>query len=199
MPDNGARSRSALVVEAMATGAWLGLAQVGLGFALLAGSGASALLFFALTGAWLGGGALGVLGLGSRGGALRSSGGITAPRLTSGSDSFSRASTGSWLLGLSLVALGLARAVLAQPRFSDIFTAVGLGAGALVGAYAGHFLRERAPAWGDVRALLLHENNGFVAGYAAAGALLFVSARALDAAAGVLGAVLLGRSLLRLR
>jgi len=106
---------------------------------------------------------------------------------------------GAWLLGLSLVALGLARVVLAQSRFSDAFTAVGLCAGALAGAYAGHFLRERAPDWGDVRALLLHENNGFVAGYAAAGALLFVSARALDAAAAVLGAVLLGRSLLRLR
>jgi hypothetical protein len=162
----------------MATGAWLGLVQVGLGFALLAGSGASAFLFFALTGAWLGGGALGVLGGWAR----------SAPR--------SRASMGPWLLGLSLVAVGLARVVLAQSRFSDAFTAVGLGAGAFAGAYAGHFLRERAPDWGDVRALLLHENNGFVAGYAAAGALLFVSARALDAAAAVLGVVLLGRSLL---
>jgi hypothetical protein len=42
-----------------------------------------------------------------------------------------------------------------------------------------------------VRGLLLHENNGFLAGYAAASALLFWSARALDVAVGSLGLLLL--------
>ena len=44
---------------AAVTGFWLALTQVSLAFAVLAGAGASALLFFAFTGIWLLGGALG--------------------------------------------------------------------------------------------------------------------------------------------
>jgi hypothetical protein len=67
----------------------------------------------------------------------------------------------------------------------------------VAGCYAGVFLGLRAPAWGSARPLLLHENNGFVAGIAAAGALLFVSAHVLDAAVGLLGAGLLAWSACR--
>jgi len=158
---------AARVAEAVATGVWLGLAQIALGFALLTGSGASALRFFALTAAWLAGAALGVL-RGDRGGA-----------------------TGTRLLASALFGIAAARAALSSAPFHEASTGAGLLAGALAGGYAGRFLGERAAPWGDVRALLLHENNGFIAGIAAASLLLFTSARALDAAVASLGVVLL--------
>jgi hypothetical protein len=166
------RLRRALVAEAVVTGAFLGLAQTALGFALLAGSGASALVFFALTAAWIAGGAVGAA--------------LLAPRARRGSD--------ARLLVLALVALGLARLALARWPFHPLASAAGLAAGMVAGTYAGVFLGQRAPAWGNARALLLHENNGFVAGIAAGGALLFASARALDVAAAVVGATLLAWS-----
>jgi len=164
--------RIPLAVEAMATGFFLGTAQVALGFSILAGAGASALRFFALTAAWIAGAALGVLG-GGRGGPA----------------------FGIRLLAASLLGVASARAALIGAPFHDASSAAGLLAGALTGAYAGSFLGERAPAWGDVRALLLHENNGFLAGFASAWALLFASARALDRSLGVLGIVLLAARL----
>jgi hypothetical protein len=160
--------RAALFVEATATGFFLGLVQVALGFALLAGADASALRFFALTAAWLAGSALGVL-RGGRGDA-----------------------SSTRLLAVALVAIAVARAALARAPFHDAAAVLGLFAGALAGGYAGRFLGERAATWGDVRALLVHENNGFIAGFAAGSLLLCVSARALDAAVGALGAFLLG-------
>jgi hypothetical protein len=81
--------------------------------------------------------------------------------------------------------------VLARWPFHPLASAAGLAAGAVAGSYAGVFLGRRAVTWGDARRLLLHENNGFVAGIAAGGALLFASTRALDAAAGLLGVALL--------
>jgi hypothetical protein len=172
-----ARPLRALVAEAIVTGLFLGLAQTALAFALLTGSGASALLFFALTAAWIAGGALGAA--------------LLAPRVQPGRE--------ARLLALVLVALGLARWVLACRPFHPLASAAGLAAGAIAGGYAGVFLAGRASTWGDARRLLLHENNGFVAGIAAGGALLFASTRALDAAAGVLGAALLAASLTRRR
>jgi hypothetical protein len=170
-----ARARHALVPEAIVTGAFLGLAQTALAFALLTGSGASALLFFALTAVWIAGGALGAA--------------LLVPRLRPGSE--------ARLLALVLVALVLARWGLARWPFHPLASAAGLGAGVIAGCYAGVFLGGRASTWGDARRLLLHENNGFVAGIAAGGALLFVSTRALDAAAGLLGAALLASSFTR--
>jgi hypothetical protein len=167
-----APSRRALVAEAIGTGAFLGLVQTALGFALLTGSGASALLFFALTAAWIAGGAVGAA--------------LLVPRARRGTD--------TRLLTLALVVLAAARAALACWPFHPLAAAAGLGAGAIAGGYAGVFLGLRAPAWGDARPLLLHENNGFVAGIAAAGALLFVSTHALDAAVGLSGAGLLAWS-----
>jgi len=162
-------SRRTLLAEAMGTGAFLGLVQASLGFALLAGSGASALLFFALTASWIAGGVAGAA--------------LLVPRARSG--------TSARLLVLVLVVLAVARAALARWPFHPLASAAALGAGAVAGGYAGVFLGLRAPAWGDARALLLHENNGFVAGIAAAGALFFVSTRALDAAVILSGAALL--------
>jgi hypothetical protein len=154
-PRGAGLGRRAQALEAAATGAWLGLAQVTLGFALLAGVGASAAMFFALLGAWLAGGVAGAL-------AGRRERGV--------------------LLGAALVAIVAARGVLSQWPFSGAGAWVGLGAGALAGAYAARFLRDRAAAGWDVRALLLHENNGFLTGFVAGAALLFVSARVLDVA-----------------
>jgi hypothetical protein len=162
-----ASERLGLGVEAVATGFFLGLTQVALGFALLAGGGASALRFFALTAAWLAGSLCGALSA-SRGGAA----------------------SGTALLVTALLGVGGALAALSLAPFHDASSAAGLVAGALAGGYAGRFLGERAPLWGEARALLLHENNGFIAGFAAASLLLFASARALDAAVGGLGLVL---------
>jgi spermidine synthase len=164
----GSRSRA---LEAAATGAWLGLSQVALGFALLSGVGASAALFFALIGAWLAGG---VAGASAPGGGDRA-----------------RAA----LLGAALVAVVTARWALSRWPFSGGTAWVGLAAGALAGAYAARFLRDRAVEGWDARALLRDENNGFVAGFVAAGGLLFVSAQALDGAVIAGGLALLGWSL----
>jgi hypothetical protein len=170
-------SRGALVAEAMGTGVFLGLVQTALAFALLAGSGASAILFFALTGAWIAGGALGAA--------------LLVPR--------ARGRTETGLLALALFAPAGARVALVSWPFHLLAAAAGLGAGAVAGAYAGVFLGLRARVWADARSVLLHENNGFVAGIAAGGALLFVSTHALDAAAALAGAVLLARSARRSR
>lgn len=156
--------------EAAATGLWLGLTQVALGFALLSGAGASAALFFGLVGAWLAGGLAGALGR-------------APPRSGRGR---------ALLLGAALLGAAGARAALERAPFEAGAAGAGLAAGALAGAYAGRFLRDRAAAGWDPRALLLHENNGFVAGFVAAGALLFVSTRALDGAALLVGLLLLG-------
>lgn len=43
------------------------------------------------------------------------------------------------------------------------------------GAYAGWFLQNRVELHKDARLVLLHENNGFILGYFASSALLFVS------------------------
>jgi hypothetical protein len=172
-----ALSRRELTAEAIATGAFLGLTQTALGFALLSGSGASALLFFALTASWLAGGALGAA--------------LLAPR--------ARHRTDPRLLAFALVAFAVARTALVRWPFHPLAAAVGFGAGAVAGGYAGLFLGTRAAAWGNARPLLLHENNGFVAGIAAGGALLFVSTHALDAAVGLSGAGLLAWSARRRR
>jgi hypothetical protein len=155
-------TRRRLVAQAIVTGAWLGLVQVALGFAAMAGAGGTAALFFALLFAWIAGGAAGAL----RG----------RPVV---------------LLGAALVLAVGARAALATWPFEAAPLVLSLVAGAAAGAYAGAFFRERAALWGDVRALLLWENNGFVAGYLIAGTLLLVSGRILDATAITLGVALL--------
>jgi hypothetical protein len=170
-------SHRVLIAEAIVTGLFLGVVQIALGFVLLTGSGASALLFFELTATWIGGGALGAR--------------LFAPRMRPGME--------APLLALVLAALGVARWVLERWPFHPFASAYGLAAGMLAGLYAGVFLGTRASTWGDARRLLLHENNGFVAGIAMGGALLFVSTRALDAAAALLGVVLLASSRLRRR
>jgi hypothetical protein len=157
--------RRTLRLEALATGVWLGLLQVALAFALMAGRGASVLLFFALTACWIGGGALGSLGAGRR--------------------------SATALLVAALAVSALARWALGVAPFSGAALSAGLLAGGLGGAYAGSFLGERASAWGEARGLLLYENNGFVAGWIAATALLLLSTRALDTSTAVLGIVLL--------
>jgi len=151
-----------LAAQAAWTGLWLGLQQVALGFALMAGAGGTAILFFAFLAAWIAGGAVGAA-WGRR------------PRLS---------------LAAAFVLAVAARLALEAWPFTPLSIAVTLAAGAASGAYAGLFLRERAPAWGDPRRLLLWENNGFVSGYALAGILLFWSSHVLEGLTAVLGLLL---------
>lgn len=154
------------VLEAVATGVWLGLTQVALGFALLGGAGASAVLFFALTAAWILGGAIGV--------------------------TWVRGRAGIALLAAALVVASSARLLLLTAPFASGATLAAFAAGLLCGGYAGSFFASRASIWGDTRRLLFHENNGFLVGLTGAGALLLLVPLALDPAALALGVLLLG-------
>lgn len=155
---------------AAVTGFWLALVQVSLAFALVAGAGASALLFFALTGIWLGGGALG--GWLVRGRAV------------------------TVLLAAALIVCVAARIFLFLRPFSPIGTVAGLMAGGFCGAYAAAFLAERSALWANARAVLLHENNGFVLGWVVGALLLIFSANLLAAVALALGLGLLAARLI---
>jgi hypothetical protein len=154
-----------LRMEAFGAGCWLGLAQVSLGFAVMAGAGASALLFFLLTGVWIAGGVVG---------------------MTQGR----RLGTGRLLLG-SVVLVAAARVCLWLAPFWLASTVLGLAAGFLPGAYSGSFIRSRSERFGKISSLLFNENNGFITGYLLAAGLLFVDVFWLDAAAVLLAATLL--------
>jgi len=160
--------RVRLVGEAVFTGGWLGMQQVALGFALLAGAGATAALFFALIAAWVAGGAAGAL-FGRR------------PAL---------------LLGTGLGLAVIAELSLGTWPFAAAPIGLAMVAGAACGAYASVFLRDRASVWGDARGLLLWENNGFLGGYALGGLLLlFWSSDVLDVGSAILGLALLAQRL----
>jgi len=164
--------RAARHAEALLTGAWLGLTQVALGFALMSGHGGSATLYFALTATWLAGGAGGV---------------------------FCGARLGLPLLAGALSLAAGARLSLLFAPFGHLGLLLSLAAALAAGAYAGHFLRDRAREWPRVGALLLAENNGFIVGYVAAGALLFVDARWLDGLVAGLGGALIVWTVTRAR
>lgn len=153
------------------TGLWLGFMQVSLAFALIAGAGASALLFFALTGIWLGGGALGGLFVRGRGVTL--------------------------VLTAALTVSAAARVLLFNYPFSNLGTVAGLIAGGLCGSYAAAFMAERAAMWANARAVLLHENNGFVLGWVLGAVMLILSANLLALLALALGTALLAGRVLK--
>ena len=155
------------------TGLWLGLAQVSLAFALIAGAGVSALLFFALTGIWLAGGALGGV--------------------------FARGRSVTIALAAALAVSIAARVLLFAHPFSNLGAITGLLAGGLCGAYAAAFLAERSAMWANPRAVLLHENNGFVLGWIIGAVLLVLSANTLAFFALALGIALLAARLLEKR
>ena len=140
--------------EALATGAWLGLAQVALGFEIMAGAGGGVMLFFALTAAWLGGGALGARWFGRQ--------------------------AGPALIGLVLLALGAARTALLFGPLSRMGLGVALFAGAVTGLYGGAYLAGRAARGLPAAPLLLYENNGFLLGYAGASLALLGHAPLVD-------------------
>jgi hypothetical protein len=157
------------ILEAMGTGIWLGLVQVALGFAVLGGAGASAVLFFGLTAAWIFGGALGVTWVRGRAGIL--------------------------LLAFALAVAAVARLWLLASAFDTGATICAFIAAMLCGAYAGSFFAARANIWQDSRRLLLHENNGFLLGLTSAAVSLLLIPSALDPAALTLGLALLAARL----
>ncbi len=145
------------IADLMSTGFWLGLAQVDLGFHLLASQGAGALFYFAMLALWLAGALAGTVWQGGR-------------------------RAGWWLLVVAAIAGQQAAVVARWLPFTGWSLAAGLGAVLLAGAYAGWFLQDRAIAAGPaVARVLFHENNGFIAGYAVAAMLLLVWVPALDA------------------
>lgn len=154
------------------TGFWLGASQVSLAFHLLYSQGASVVYYFALIALWLLGSVLSLLLLG-------------------------RASLGPWLKA-SCLALFLASVIAARTNAFDSLSLILLvSAIAAFGLYAGWFLKFSVGGLGDVRAVMLHENNGFIAGYAAGGVLLFFSVVAIDLLSLFCGCLLLAHGLLR--
>jgi len=145
----------ARALQASLVGLSLGLLQLSLGFGLMRGAGASAALFFGLIACWIGGGAF-------------------------GSRSVRTAKAGLvWLL-LSLLLLLFALVQLERASFAPSSAWLGLGAAFGVGGYAGAFLAERSASWGSARRVLLHENNGFILGYALGTFILLGAASLLE-------------------
>lgn len=173
-----ARPRLGQRVEAAVTGLWLALWQVALAATLLRTAGATVQSFFALTATWLLGGIVGARWAG------RARGPGSLPLNAAGAEcagGLPRLLPAALLLGVGARLLGAAL------TFSPAAAGAALLAGAVAGAYAGAFIASRAASWPAVAQLLLTENNGFVLGYAAAGALLLWRAPWLDAAALLLG------------
>ncbi|MCA9803682.1 MAG: hypothetical protein KC777_17040 [Cyanobacteria bacterium HKST-UBA02] len=136
-------------------GFWLGSAQVGLVFHLIYSQGAGVLFYFALIALWLLGSIAGMKLVNNRYLAMK-------------------------LEVAALIFFGLAALVTRSAPFTPWSLACVLLAVILISGYAGWFLKSRATAYGDVSRVLLFENNGFVLGYAVAGALLFYSIKAID-------------------
>lgn len=146
-----------------ATGAWLGAAQVSLGFAMLVGIGASAVVYFALLAGWIAAGAIGA---------------ASRPR-----------ARGHLLVAfLSLLAM---RALSIAMPFGTLTIVVALACCVACGSYAGAFIAHEGSQAAEPRRFLLHENNGFVVGFAAASALLYLSIHLLDALVAAGGVALL--------
>jgi len=146
----------------LATGAWLGAAQASLGFAMLVGVGASALVYFALLAGWIAAGAIGA--------SLRSRDVVH--------------------FAVAFATILATRALVALAPFATITLFVALACCAACGSYAGFFIASGGGAR-EPRRFLLLENNGFVLGFAVASVLLFVSVRAVDALVALGGGTLL--------
>lgn len=147
------------------TGSWLGAAQASLGFAMLIGMGASALVYFALLAGWIAAGALGAAAV-------------------------DRSRDLAHFVA-ALLALIATRVLTVAAPFATMTLLVGLLCCVACGSYAGFFIASSGSRANDQRRFLLVENNGFVTGFAIASLLLFVSVRALDAMVLGGGAVLL--------
>jgi hypothetical protein len=155
------------LMETLITGFWLGATQISLGFCLMSGAGASSLMIFLLIAIWIAGSAAGVSLIKARIGIL---------------------------VFLFALALCLASRILFHVfPYGGIGTAVGLAAAFCCGGYAGSFLRTRTADWGEVRRVLLHENNGFIAGCFLGTCILFFSAAFLSVGAALLGCALLAK------
>lgn len=138
-----------------AAGFWLGVSQVALGFHLLYSQGAAVVYYFALVSVWLFGSVIALVALKSQ---------------------FKEVYIGCGCLLLLVAAFGMARL---QP-FGALSLALLLLSSLVQGVFAGWFLKSRIASGGSVSSVMLHENNGFIAGYGVAGALLFFSISKLD-------------------
>lgn len=148
----------------VSTGLWLGLLQTALGYALLAESGSSILLYFAALIVWIAGGAVGA--------------------------ALPMTNSRPLLLAAGIAAIAAAGALAAHP-FTPEAAGAALTAGFLAGVFAGRFLALRSLDFGDARRVLFLENNGFVVGLALGLVFLFVDPLALAISTALLWSALL--------
>lgn len=139
-------------IEIVLTGFYLGSAQVGSYFHLLLSGGGSPLLYFLLILIWLLGSLAGLFVVPAK-----------------------RAEINIKLLSLFLYGLTIFTCEYVELlSFSLVATISVLFCVFLFGFYAGWFFNSRVEAH-NAREVLLHENNGFILGYATSSALLFLS------------------------
>lgn len=140
------------LIEIILTGFYLGSAQVGNYFHLLLSQGGSPLLYFLLMFFWFVGSCAGL---------------YMKPAL--------RAEANLKFLSLFLYVITIFSCeCVEQLSFSAVTTISVLLCAFLFGLYAGWFFRTRIDTK-EARQVLLHENNGFILGYAASAGLLFIS------------------------
>lgn len=140
------------LIEIIATGFYLGSAQVGSYFHLLLCQGGSPLLYFLLISFWFAGSLTGLFMVPAK-----------------------RAGINFKFLSLFLYALTIFTCeYVEQLAFSSVTSISVLFCAFLFGLFAGWFFRTRVEKFG-AREVLLHENNGFILGYAASAGLLFLS------------------------
>ena len=138
-----------------AAGFWLGVSQVALGFHLLYSQGAAVIYYFALVSVWLAGSVIALVAIKSK--------------------------VNGFYLGCGCLLVLMAAFIAARLEpFGSLSLLVLLLSGLVQGVFAGWFLKSRIACGGSVSSVMLHENNGFIVGYAAAGALLFFSISSLD-------------------
>jgi len=165
--------KPSIVFDLTLTGLLLGAAQVALFFHMLATTGAMVIVPFLLIVIWL---------IGSISG-LRIS---ESPRA-----GFAILLTGLLLLSITILTKE-------QLQFSALGTTLSCVSALCFGAFGGWFLKVWIKRTGEVSRVLLHENNGFIAGYTLAAALLFSSAKNLNALLVLLAVLALARSLTNL-
>ncbi len=155
-------------IELLLTGFFLGSAQVGTYFHLLLAEGGSPTLYFLLILFWL---------LGSLTGMF-----VFAEK---------RAGLIYKTLCLFFYLVTTLMCEYAEQLFFSVWvTVVVLFCAYIFGMFAGWFFQNRVETYKDARFVLLHENNGFILGYATSAALLFFSSDFTNGAVFLFGLLL---------